>query len=243
MYSRMALTWTNTSGLAVRKDHRTSSPRQARRAARPDRHRPADGMNHDRSPINLGNSDERAGAWEIVPGLKAMPAFGLFVAVCVSKDRIRFFSADAWNKITHRRRGEGSAPPNIRSRWAGQRSRDLGSTCSRTSLLVTRNFDDIQHAAERSGGDGDGSTRSSHGLGVTIMAIGIIISTSAAPTCSSSPVHVSTKRGPRDGLFSRRRGGETTRRCRHWADSAGRSVGGVSRAGRGPTIGDELVRQ
>src|SRR5215510_14351522 len=48
---------------------------------------------------NFGNLWATRGAVDIVPGLNAMTAFGLFVAVCVAQTG-SLFSADAWNNIT-----------------------------------------------------------------------------------------------------------------------------------------------
>jgi len=47
----------------------------------------------------FGNLWTPRGYDEIVPGLTAVSAFGLFVAVCVSQTG-SLFSADAWNNIT-----------------------------------------------------------------------------------------------------------------------------------------------
>src|SRR5438093_5979869 len=48
---------------------------------------------------NFGNLWARGETVEIVPGLTAMSAFGLLVAICVSQTG-SLFSADAWNNIT-----------------------------------------------------------------------------------------------------------------------------------------------
>src|SRR5207237_1701522 len=48
---------------------------------------------------NFGDLWTLRGAVDIVPGLNAMTAFGLFVAICVSQTG-SLFSADAWNNIT-----------------------------------------------------------------------------------------------------------------------------------------------
>src|SRR5215813_12724541 len=57
------------------------------------------GWNHTAVADNFGNLWATRGTVEIVPGLSAVTAFGLFVAVCVSQTG-SLFSADAWNNIT-----------------------------------------------------------------------------------------------------------------------------------------------
>jgi basic amino acid/polyamine antiporter, APA family len=57
------------------------------------------GWNHDAVAANFGNLWAPRGVVEIVPGLTAATAFGLFVAVCVAQTG-SLFSADAWNNIT-----------------------------------------------------------------------------------------------------------------------------------------------
>src|SRR5205809_1591852 len=57
------------------------------------------GWNHTAVADNFGNLWAARGTVEIVPGLSAVTAFGLFVAVCVSQTG-SLFSADAWNNIT-----------------------------------------------------------------------------------------------------------------------------------------------
>jgi APA family basic amino acid/polyamine antiporter len=57
------------------------------------------GWNHDAVAANFGDLWTPRGNVEIVPGLTAVTAFGLFVAVCVAQTG-SLFSADAWNNIT-----------------------------------------------------------------------------------------------------------------------------------------------
>jgi APA family basic amino acid/polyamine antiporter len=57
------------------------------------------GWNHDAVAANFGNLWSPRGYVEIVPGLTATTAFGLFVAICVAQTG-SLFSADAWNNIT-----------------------------------------------------------------------------------------------------------------------------------------------
>jgi APA family basic amino acid/polyamine antiporter len=125
---------------------------------------------------NFGNLWQTRGAVDLVPGLTAMTAFGLFVAVCVSQTG-SLFSADAWNNITFTA-GEVKDPRrNIPLSLA------LGTgvvialyLLANVAYLVTLPFDQIQHAA----GDRVATATLNAifpGLGPTIMAIGIMIST------------------------------------------------------------------
>src|SRR4029079_5706129 len=57
------------------------------------------GWNHTAVADNFGDLWTVRGAVDIVPGLSAVTAFGLFVAICVSQTG-SLFSADAWNNIT-----------------------------------------------------------------------------------------------------------------------------------------------
>ena len=57
------------------------------------------GWNADAVAANFGDLWTPRGNVEIVPGLTAVTAFGLFVAICVSQTG-SLFSADAWNNIT-----------------------------------------------------------------------------------------------------------------------------------------------
>jgi APA family basic amino acid/polyamine antiporter len=112
----------------------------------------------------------------IVPGLSALTAFGLFVAICVSQTG-SLFSADAWNNITFTA-GEVKEPRrNIPLSLA------LGTTVvillyllANVAYLVTLPFEAVQHApADRV------ATATLNvvfpGAGTTIMAVAIMIST------------------------------------------------------------------
>ena len=57
------------------------------------------GWNHAAVVGNFGDPWTPRGAVDIVPGLSAVTALGLFVAICVSQTG-SLFSADAWNNIT-----------------------------------------------------------------------------------------------------------------------------------------------
>jgi APA family basic amino acid/polyamine antiporter len=125
---------------------------------------------------NFGHFWAVRGAVDIVPGLTAVTAFGLFVAVCVSQTG-SLFSADAWNNITFTA-GEVKDPRrNI------PLSLVLGTgivialyLLANVAYLVTLSFDQIQHAP----GDRVATAALNvvfPGIGSTIMAIGIMIST------------------------------------------------------------------
>jgi APA family basic amino acid/polyamine antiporter len=134
------------------------------------------GWNHTAVADNFGNLWARRGTVEIVPGLSAMSAFGLFIAIGVSQTG-SLFSADAWNNITFTA-GEVKDPRrNIPLSLA------LGTIVvitlyllANVAYLVTLPFDAIQHAPS------DRVATAAldvvfPGLGATIMALGIMIST------------------------------------------------------------------
>ncbi len=134
------------------------------------------GWNHTAVADNFGNLWDARGAVDIVPGLSAVTAFGVFVAVCVSQTG-SLFSADAWNNITFTA-GEVKDPRrNIPLSLA------LGTVVviglfllANVAYLVTLPFEQIQHAP----GDRVATATLNAifpGLGATIMAIGIMVST------------------------------------------------------------------
>jgi basic amino acid/polyamine antiporter, APA family len=125
---------------------------------------------------NFGDPWTARGFVEIAPGLTAVTTFGLFVALCVSQTG-SLFSADAWNNITFTA-GEVKDPRrNIPLSLA------LGTfivitlyLLANVAYLVTLPFDQVQHAP----GDRVATATLNAifpGLGGTIMAIGIMIST------------------------------------------------------------------
>ena len=154
---------------------------------------------------NFGRLWETRGAVDIVPGVTAMTTFGLFVAVCVSQTG-SLFSADAWNNITFTA-GEVKDPRrNI------PLSLVLGTgivialfLLANVAYLVTLPFEQIQHAA----GDRVATATLNAifpGLGPTIMAIGIMISTFG---CMNGLILAGARAYyamARDGLFFRRSG-------------------------------------
>jgi basic amino acid/polyamine antiporter, APA family len=141
----------------------------------------------------------------IVPGLSAITAFGLFVAICVAQTG-SLFSADAWNNITFTA-GEVKEPRrNIPLSLA------LGTIVvislyllANVAYLVTLPFEAVQHApADRV------ATSTLNvifpGFGTTIMAVAIMISTFG---CNNGLILAGARAYyamARDGLFFRSAG-------------------------------------
>jgi APA family basic amino acid/polyamine antiporter len=154
---------------------------------------------------NFGDLWTPRGVVEIVPGLSAMTAFGLFVAVCVSQTG-SLFSADAWNNITFTA-GEVKDPRrNIPLSLALGTFLVIGLyLLANVAYLVTLPFDQIQHAA----GDRVATATVNAifpGLGLTIMAIGIMVSTFG---CANGLILAGARAYyamARDGLFFRASG-------------------------------------
>ena len=165
---------------------------------------------------NFGRLLEVRGVVEIVPGLTAVTAFGLFVAICVSQTG-SLFSADAWNNITFTA-GEVKDPRrNIPLSLALGTGVVIGLyLLANVAYLVTLPFDQIQHAA------GDRVATATvdaifPGLGPTIMAIGIMISTFG---CMNGLILAGARAYyamARDGLFFRRSGQLNAAKVPAWA--------------------------
>ncbi len=151
---------------------------------------------------NFGNLWTTRGAVELAPGLTAVTAFGLFVAVCVSQTG-SLFSADAWNNITFTA-GEVKEPRrNIPLSLALGTAVVIGLyLLANIAYLVTLPFEQVQHAP----GDRVATAALNvifPGLGPTIMAIGIIISTFG---CTNGLILAGARAYyamARDGLFFR----------------------------------------
>jgi APA family basic amino acid/polyamine antiporter len=134
------------------------------------------GWNSTAVADNFGNLWTPRGVVEIVPGLTALTTFGLFVAICVSQTG-SLFSADAWNNITFTA-GEVKEPRrNIPLSLAFGTVIVIGLyLLANVAYLVTLPFSEIQHAP----GDRVATATLNvifPGLGPTIMAIGIMVST------------------------------------------------------------------
>src|SRR5438128_6870290 len=163
------------------------------------------GWNHAAVADNFGDLWSRRGAVDIVPGLSAATAFGLFVAICVSQTG-SLFSADAWNNITFTA-GEVKDPRrNIPLSLALGTFIVIGLyLLANVAYLVTLPFDQIQHAPA----DRVATTTLNvifPGLGATIMAVGIMISTFG---CTNGLILAGARAYyamARDGLFFRSAG-------------------------------------
>jgi basic amino acid/polyamine antiporter, APA family len=173
------------------------------------------GSNHTAIADNFGNLWARRGGVDIVPGLTAVTAFGLFVAICVSQTG-SLFSADAWNNITFTA-GEVKDP-----RRNVPLSLALGTglvitlyLLANVAYLVTLPFAQVQHApADRV------ATATLDaifpGAGARIMAIGIIIS---AFGCANGLILAGARAYfamARDGLFFTSAGRLNDRKVPAW---------------------------
>ncbi len=125
---------------------------------------------------NFGNLWTPRGFDPVVPGLDALTTFGLFVAVCVSQTG-SLFSSDAWNNITFTA-GEVKDPHrNIPLSLAfGTGIVTLLYILCNVAYLVALPLNEIQHAPADRVATAMLQTVFP-GLGVTIMAVAIMIST------------------------------------------------------------------
>jgi basic amino acid/polyamine antiporter, APA family len=158
------------------------------------------GWNQTAVADNFGNLWTTRGTGEIVPGLSAVTAFGLFIAICVSQTG-SLFSADAWNNITFTAGEVKDRRRNIPLSLALGTFVVIGLyLLANVAYLVTLPFDQIQHAP----GDRVATATLNAifpGLGVTIMAIGIMVSTFG---CANGLILAGARASyamARDGLF------------------------------------------
>lgn len=164
---------------------------------------------------NFGNMWTPRNVVEIVPGLSAMTALGLLVAICVSQTG-SLFSADAWNNITFTA-GEVKDPRrNIPLSLALGSSIVIGLyLLANVAYLVTLSFDQIQQApADRV------ATATLDaifpGAGAAIMAVAIVISTFG---CNNGLILAGARAYyamARDGLFFRSAGQLNEERVPAW---------------------------
>jgi APA family basic amino acid/polyamine antiporter len=134
------------------------------------------GWNAEAVGANFGDLWVARGVTEIAPGLSAVTAFGLFVAICVAQTG-SLFSADARNNITFTA-GEVKDPRrNIPLSLA------LGTgivitiyLLANVAYLVTLPLEDIQNAPSDRVGTAT-LERIFPGIGATLMAVAIMIST------------------------------------------------------------------
>jgi APA family basic amino acid/polyamine antiporter len=154
---------------------------------------------------NFGRLWTSRGAVEIVPGLSAVTAFGLFVAICVAQTG-SLFSADAWNNITFAA-GEVKDPQRTLPR-----SLALGTgiviglyLLANVAYLVTLPFEGVQHApADRVATATVDAIYP--GAGVAVMALAIMVSTFG---CNNGLILAGARAYyamARDGLFFRSAG-------------------------------------
>jgi APA family basic amino acid/polyamine antiporter len=134
------------------------------------------GWNHEAVTDNVGNLWTARGHADIVPGLSAVTAFGLIAALCVSQTG-SLFSADAWNNITFTA-GEVKDPRrNIPLSLAFGTCIVIGLyLLANVAYLVTLPWAEVQHAS----GDRVATATLNAifpGLGATLMAFGIMVST------------------------------------------------------------------
>ena len=163
------------------------------------------GWNQTAVSGNFGDLWTPRGLAEVAPGLSAVTAFGLFVAICVSQTG-SLFSADAWNNITFTA-GEVKDPRrNIPLSLALGTFLVIGMyLLANVAYLVTLPFEQIQQAP----GDRVATATMNAifpGLGLTIMAIGIMVSTFG---CANGLILAGARAYyamARDGLFFRASG-------------------------------------
>jgi APA family basic amino acid/polyamine antiporter len=160
------------------------------------------GWNHAAVADNFGQLWTRRGVVELAPGLTAASAFGLFVAIAVSQTG-SLFSADAWNNITFTA-GEVKEPRrNVPLSLALGTAIVIGLyLLANVAYLVTLPFEAVQHAPS----DRVATATLNAifpGLGATLMALGIMISTFG---CNNGLILAGARAYyamARDGLFFR----------------------------------------
>ena len=163
------------------------------------------GWNQSAVSDTFGNVWTPRDVTDMVPGVSALTAFGLFIAICVSQTG-SLFSADAWNNITFTA-GEVKDPRrNIPLSLALGTSTVIGLyLLANLAYLVTLTFAEIQHApADRV------ATATLDaifpGAGATMMAVAIVISTFG---CNNGLILAGARAYyamARDGLFFRSAG-------------------------------------
>ncbi len=173
------------------------------------------GWNADAVADNFGRLWETRGQSDVVPGLSAVTAVGLFVAICVSQTG-SLFSSDAWNNITFTA-GEVKDPRRtLPLALAIGTGMVIGLyLLANMAYLVTLPFEAIQHAPS------DRVATATldvvvPGLGPTLMAIGIMISTFG---CDNGLILAGARAYyamAKDGLFFRSAGELNAARVPAW---------------------------
>jgi APA family basic amino acid/polyamine antiporter len=173
------------------------------------------GRNADAVSANFGDLWSPRGFEPIAPGVSAITAFGIFVGLCVAQTG-SLFSADAWNNITFTA-GEVKNP-----RRDVPLSLAFGTMLvislyllANVAYLVTLPLDAIQHApADRVATATVNAI--APGLGATIMAVAILISTFG---CNNGLILAGARAYYAmacDGLFFRRAGTLNEARVPAW---------------------------
>jgi len=145
----------------------------------------------------------RGGLQEVGPGLTAATAFGLFVGICVAQTQ-SLFSADAWNNITFTA-GEVKDPRrNVPLSLALGTFLVIGLyLLANVAYLATLSFSQIQNAPSDRVAVATANVIFP-GLGATIMAVAIMISTFG---CNNGLILAGARAYyamAKDGLFFRR---------------------------------------
>jgi APA family basic amino acid/polyamine antiporter len=173
------------------------------------------GRNQAAVATNFGDLWTPRGFEPLAPGLAATSAFGIFVGLCISQTG-SLFSADAWNNITFTA-GEVKNP-----RRDIPLSLAFGTTLvislyllANVAYLTTLPLDAIQHApADRVATATVNAL--APGLGATVMAIAILISTFG---CNNGLILAGARAYyamARDGVFFRRAGTLNQARVPAW---------------------------
>jgi APA family basic amino acid/polyamine antiporter len=173
------------------------------------------GRNGAAVAANFGDLWTPRGFEPIAPGVSAMTMFGIFVALCVAQTG-SLFSADAWNNITFTA-GEVKNPKrNIPLSLAFGTILVISLyLLANVAYLMTLPLDAIQHApADRVATSTVNAL--APGLGATIMAVAILISTFG---CNNGLILAGARAYyamARDGLFFRRAGTLNDARVPAW---------------------------
>ena len=174
------------------------------------------GWNHTAVADNFGHLWARRGTVEIVPGLSAMSAFGLVHRDRRLADRLAVLGRRLEQHHVHGRRGQGPAPEHPALAGARHDRRHHAVPPRQRRILVTLPFDAIQHAPS------DRVATATlevvfPGLGATIMALGIMISTFG---CTNGLILAGARASyamARDRLFFRAAGQLNGARVPAWA--------------------------
>jgi basic amino acid/polyamine antiporter, APA family len=173
------------------------------------------GWNATAVEANFGHFWEVHPVENIVEGLTAATAFGLFVALCAQQTG-SLFSADSWNNVTivagEVRQPRRNLPLSLALGTGGVITLYL---LANVAYLVTLPFEQIQHAQD----DRVGTAMLDHifpGVGVGLMAAAIMVSTFG---CNNGLILAGARASyalARDGLFFRAAGRLNAARVPAW---------------------------